>query len=98
MIVTLERLQTKSGHGDKKATGFGTNFNEAWNRNRSSVEVQGDILPKGFVFSPARGFVLEEPHHEVIQKEVSYIYVQGHIWRLVNARIIVVDGLSQFLP
>ena len=66
VIVTLERLQTTSGHGDKKATGFGTNFNEAWNRDRSSVEVQGDILPKGFVFSPAKGFVLEEPQHEVI--------------------------------
>ena len=71
MIVTLERLQTTSGHGDKKATGFGTNFNEAWNRNRSSVEVKGhdndtNSLPEGFVFYPARGFVLEEPQHEVI--------------------------------
>ena len=72
MIVTLERLQTTSGHGDKKAAGFGTkNFNEAWNRDRSSVEVQGgdndtNSLPEGFVFYPARGFVLEEPQHEVI--------------------------------
>ena len=103
VIVTLERLQTTSGLGDKKATGFSKNFNEAWNRNRSSVEVQRDvndtnILPEGFVFSPARGFVLEEPQHEVIQKEVSYIYVQVHTWRLVKARINVVDGLPQFLP
>ena len=71
MIVTLERLQTTSGHGDKKAAGFATNFNEAWNRDRSSVEVQGgdndtNSLPEGFVFYPARGFVLEEPQHEVI--------------------------------
>ena len=96
VIVTLERLQTTSGLGDKKATGFSKNFNEAWNRNRSSVDT--NILPEGFVFSPARGFVLEEPQHEVIQKEVSYIYVQVHTWRLVKARIIVVDGLPQFLP
>ena len=72
MIVTLERLQTTSGHGDKKAAGFGTKyFNEALNRDRSSVEVQGDVndtnvFPEGFVFHPARGFVLEEPQHEVI--------------------------------
>ena len=102
VIVTLERFKTASGQGLQKTTGFGTNFNEAWNRNRSSVEVQRDvndtnILPEGFVFSPDRGFVLEEPQHEVIQKEVSYIYVQVHTWRLVKARIIVVDGLPQFL-
>ena len=95
VIVTLERLQTTSGHGLQKTTGFGTNFNEAWNRNRSSVEVQGDILPKGFVFFPARGFVLEEPKHEVIQIEVFHMSnaILGPTSIFFKARIIVVDGV-----
>ena len=105
MIVTLERLKTTIDLGDKKATGFSKNFNEAWNRNTSSVEVQGgvndtNIFRQGFVFSPARGFVLEEPKHEVIQIEVFHMSnaILGPTSIFFKARIIVVDGVFYFLP